>query len=796
MSAAFIAALGLAAIAPSGPAREIAVEPQPLDRAVLELALQLDVSLGGEVAACGRTSRGLRGVFTAAKAFDRLTRRAPCRVVRLDAQTFFVRIATLPRVPAPPPRRPALNTPAAPSVAEVVVTGERSTQALSGYTGSAALLDQVDLGGPGRRDLSALTRDVALLETTNLGPGRDKLFLRGLSDSAYTGSAQSTVAVYLDDLPIAYNAPDPDLRLADVDRVEVLAGPQGALFGAGSIGGVVRIVARQPDLRAFGGSVEVGGSATTHGGLGSDAEAVINAPLVPDRLAVRVVGYREDDPGYIDDTGLDARDVNDVRREGVRASALLRLSDAWSATATFAYQDIDSAGAQYVLGGSVPLTRATRVAEPQDNDFGVISVSADGHTSFGSLKLSAAYVRHTSDTVYDASDSLALFAPALSGAAAYDETHRRELAFAEAVATSAPGGRASWTLGAFVAHSTDAARERLDLAPAAGVPVFREDRLDQFDEAALFGEAAYRVAGPFTVRAGLRVFRSTITTTARDQDPALQAGVRGFAGSAVTLDAVPKVAFEYRASPRLFAYVSFSSGYRPASFNTSGPIGQTFEDGGPEPRRVAADAARTYEAGIKWTGPRSAFASVEVFYTDWLDVQSDQYSAFRLPVTVNIGDAVVPGLEASGRWPLSAGVSVHGSLLLDDPHRVHDGDITGLAPGGSELPGVAPVSAALGLDWRRELLGLTAEASARARYVGRSRLTFNPVAGGEMGGYVDAAVELSVARGRWSVDATLENLADVRADTFAFGDPFTARGVRQSTPLRPRTLSFTLRRSF
>ncbi|MFH7396949.1 TonB-dependent receptor plug domain-containing protein, partial [Pseudomonas syringae group genomosp. 7] len=78
---------------------------------------------------------------------------------------------------------------------------------------------------------------VAGLTTTNLGPGRDKILLRGLSDGAFTGQTQSIVALYLDEVPITYNAPDPDLRLADLERVEVMRGPQGTLYGGGTIGG-------------------------------------------------------------------------------------------------------------------------------------------------------------------------------------------------------------------------------------------------------------------------------------------------------------------------------------------------------------------------------------------------------------------------------------------------------------------------------------------------------------------------------------------------------------------------------
>src|SRR5204863_9521688 len=98
--------------------------------------------------------------------------------------------------------------------------------------------------------------------TANLGPGRDKLLIRGLSDGAFTGRARSTVSTYLDDAPINYNAPDPDLRLVDIERIEVVRGPQGALYGSGSIAGIYRIVTRKPDLEKIEGGVAATASDT------------------------------------------------------------------------------------------------------------------------------------------------------------------------------------------------------------------------------------------------------------------------------------------------------------------------------------------------------------------------------------------------------------------------------------------------------------------------------------------------------------------------------------------------------
>ncbi len=104
------------------------------------------------------------------------------------------------------------------------------------------------IGRSGVTGMQGLDSLVSGMTVTNLGPGRNKILLRGISDGVFTGLTQSTVGLYLDLTPITYSAPDPDLKLIDIDRVEVLRGPQGTLYGTGPIGGVVRIVTRRPEL--------------------------------------------------------------------------------------------------------------------------------------------------------------------------------------------------------------------------------------------------------------------------------------------------------------------------------------------------------------------------------------------------------------------------------------------------------------------------------------------------------------------------------------------------------------------
>src|SRR5205823_587441 len=174
------------------------------------------------------------------------------------------------------------------------------------------------------------------------------------------------VGLYLDDVPITYNAPDPDLRLADIDRVEVLRGPQGTLYGSGSIGGIVRIVTARPDLSRVLGEVSVEGMATQHGAPSYGLEAMANLPVAAGRAAIRAVVYSDERGGYIDNPVLHLKNVNYSRRVGGRIAALADLPDGWTIEAGVAHQSIATADSQYTQGSGGPLTRGASVREPHD----------------------------------------------------------------------------------------------------------------------------------------------------------------------------------------------------------------------------------------------------------------------------------------------------------------------------------------------------------------------------------------------------------------------------------------------
>jgi iron complex outermembrane receptor protein len=216
-----------------------AAHARPLEQALVVFGRQAGVSVGlRDPGRCGPTSRAVVGTYTAATALGRLLPGARCDFVALDAHAFSI----VPRSGPVPAERPAPAT-APPNDAEtsevlldVVVTTTRRPSLVSQTPASISVVQSGSLGAGRAEGLSDLAPEFAGVTVTNLGPGRNKVLVRGLSDGAFTGRTQSTVGLYLDDIPITYNTPDPDLRLVDVERVELMRGPQGPLYGVGSMG--------------------------------------------------------------------------------------------------------------------------------------------------------------------------------------------------------------------------------------------------------------------------------------------------------------------------------------------------------------------------------------------------------------------------------------------------------------------------------------------------------------------------------------------------------------------------------
>ena len=773
--------------------RNFDVPASRLTEALIGFALQADVSIGAAgLGGCGPRSPGVSGRLAPAVALRRLLEGTGCTYRSPRAGSFQV----LPAPPQPALRAlvptgaaPALQAPPA-VIDEIILTAPKLSGSANRAPYALSVVSGADLEAERSRGAGDLALQTAGLTVTNLGAGWDKIFLRGLSDGAFTGRTQATVGTYLDDYRINFDAPDPDLLLTDIEDVEVLRGPQGTLYGSGSIGGIYRIVTRKPELDRFAGSVSVSGALTRSGAPSASAEGMVNVPLMRDKIGFRVVAYDEVSGGYLDNPRLGLSNVNQTQRSGVRAALKLRLGDRWTATLSGLYQGITAADAQYTDTKSSSFVRTTALTEPRDNDFANLGLTVEGLTSWGRVTSATALLNHSLSSRYDATASLPAFgAPTSTTAGVFDSTEHKETLVEEVDLAALPGRRLQWLAGLFLATGDEQLTSGIAALPSQA-RLYRELRKDGLKEGALYGELTYGLTSKIKLTAGLRAFdfrRTTRSTVQGSGAPA--AGV----GEADSQGVAPKLVAEYAASSSVLVYVQLAEGYRPAGFSTEGLPGEDPPGSGPL-RRFGADELWNYEAGVKASLLAARLKlQAAVYQVHWRNLQTDQILPSGLPYTVNIGDARNSGVEVEAALRVDRRLIVRANLSLNNA-RLNRLNPAFQAPvDEAPLPGVAKVSANASADYSVPLArGYEAVFAANVQRVGDSALTFAPQTPQQSSDYTTIRLSAGLNADRWRAGLYLDNPANAAGDTFGYGNPFSFRSSAQRTPQRPLTVGLTV----
>ena len=232
---------------------------------------------------------------------------------------------------------------------EVLVTATKRVASVQDLPFSVNAQTEADIQRANATTLEDLSRNVAGLSIQNLGPGQSQVSIRGVSAGEVRRDqpgVKEQVGVYLDETVISVSLFTPDLDLFDLNRVETLRGPQGTLFGSGSIGGTVRFITKQPHMEEVEGLVEANLNTVDDGSEGGHLKGAINIPM-GDTAAVRLVGYGTQYPGYVDALGEGGSvkdDVNEGERNGLRATLLWEPTDTLSITPRIVYQEIETDG--------------------------------------------------------------------------------------------------------------------------------------------------------------------------------------------------------------------------------------------------------------------------------------------------------------------------------------------------------------------------------------------------------------------------------------------------------------------
>ena len=755
----------------------VAIAAGRLDTALATLARQTGSAIGSAEPDLRRIAvPAVAGRLTAAAALDRLLRATPFAVRDLGGGVYRIVRRPIPRPraariePVRPLPIPVGNDAPPP---EIVVTASKRTLSQLRFPGAITVLRP----GGGQRvgDAAGDTLDAALASTpivqgTALGAGRNKLFIRGVADSSFTGPTQSTTNVYFGEVPVAYNGPDPGLSLYDMDRVEVLEGPQGTLYGAGAIGGIIRLVPHAVDLTRVAAEVSGGVSGTRGGAAGGDIAAMVNVPLVDAAMGLRAVAYRVRDGGYIADVARGLRDVNTVTTSGGRFDLRMRPGAGWTIDTGVVRQAVSAPDLQYAERGAPPLSRASLLAQPFDQHYTLGRVVIDKIWGNGLHLVSATGVmRRDSDGRFDATRR-----NRPSVRIAYDTTERSRLFSHETRVSRTSDDGAGWLVGVSFLQARDA-YERMYGPP---------DRLrdivgvsNRTIDAALFGEAGMRVTPRLTVTLGGRLTRQR-TDGEPIAGPRSNAFVRGRGVTRVD----PTVAASWRVAPDIAAYARIQSGFRTGGITVAPGIGRVAD--------LRPDTIRVAELGIRKErrGATGVAGSAGVSIADWRHVQADLVDRTGFPFTTNLGDSRVRGLEADVNWIPVVGLRGDLALFVNDARLSDVAAPRGRSP-GVRLPNTPPFAMAAGLAYTGEIgTGRAVGFDAAWRYVGRSTVGTQAPFDVAQGGYGSAQIGGSVTDGRVRVTVSVENVFDVTGDRFAGGNPFAQAMRNEYTPLRPRTV--------
>lgn len=266
------------------------------------------------------------------------------------------------------------------AIEEIVVTSRFREQTVQDIPASMAVLGGGDLAEQGIQSVRDLASFVPSLNVQDRGPGRNEISIRGIGRSVFQQDisvSPANIGLYLDDVPVnVLQGNQLDVRSFDLNRVEVLRGPQGTLFGEGAQGGALRYFTNDPDLREFSGSFEGDFTSFDGGDDGFGGRIMVNVPLAEDSVGLRLVANRTVVPGYIDNVADDAADTNDYEANNFRAVLLAEPNDKLGIRLMAQFEDAEQ-GAFATANGDpddLTLTGASTAGSFIDDEYGLYSL--------------------------------------------------------------------------------------------------------------------------------------------------------------------------------------------------------------------------------------------------------------------------------------------------------------------------------------------------------------------------------------------------------------------------------------
>ena len=627
------------------------------------------------------------------------------------------------------------------AIEEVIVTATYRKSSLMDTSMSISALDQSVIDEMGARDMSDVYRQIPGLNMSGTTTGANRYTIRGVSSqtgTSFQNYTLATVGVYLDDTPVT-SATGPAAQMSgnmfDINRVEVLKGPQGTLFGEGSQGGTIRYLYNQPQAESFEVATRLGASQMGHSSDDSHRiDAMVNVPIVEGVLALRATGFDARTAGFIDNLTPPQKDFNPQETTGGRLALKYTPNEWLSLTGTGYFVDASTEGDSralrpYEIGDLPPFPGKPPRSQDELKLYSLLAELSFGWADFTSatsyMDRDRASLSGLSRTTFGIYDSFAAFSfflvdptspvplDGMNMQAAVNDFAFQTERFVQEFRLVSAAGRLSWTAGLFYKDGKDRTDGLARLSPAPGREQFSEqineffltpvnNHTDRLTEYAAFGEMSFDITDTLTLTAGARVSR-------------LEQEIGVGEDTAATEDTPwsPKVVLSWFPNDDLLLYASYTTGFRPGNVNQPMAFYIEQNEAARDLALAAGDAAlaadfqyeldrsvdhltyngdeiSSYEAGMKttWLDGRMQFIA-SAYYMDWedmiqfyIDPDPIRVRGGRFVYNDNAGSALSTGIEAELNMALTDRLRLR---LSGDFNKSELGSTTSAGEEGSRL---------------------------------------------------------------------------------------------------------------
>ena len=646
-------------------------------------------------------------------------------------------------------------------------------------------------------------------------PGVSEVVIRGIAATTYHEQGQTTVGYYLNEVPLVepgFPIGIPDVDTFDLDRVEVLRGPQGTLFGSSTLGGLVNYVVKTADTSKLdaAASALIGSTKNASHDLNYAGKVMINVPIIQDKLAVRVMALQRYDAGYLDNPGIGVKGSNDFRTRGLRGSVVFTPTETTKITYLSAYQNTKLDDQTY-LDLTNPYIRITPRAEPQKTRFWLNTLRLDQELGFANFSVFGSVDKKTNATLFTYPYAYVTGVTTGAAAAYSPGTANANIKTAEARLASSGTGPFKWLIGASYLHAKKFSYDQIFqagaaayinanpalfggfsgsvLAPGDRIYGYRANSLNE--DFGVFGELSFKPVETLEFTVGGRYYDTKAAASVTNQAGALggyPGGYRGVdsSGSVVQKEDgfTPKATIAFRPTSHFMAYATYSRGFRVGGINPNAGLLPTI------PTSYQSDKVDNYEAGVKFSAlDNRLLIDATVFNIDWKNIQARLFgpAPSYYSFVTNAGSANIVGVEFAGTVKFTKALSLSSNFTYQDAALTtflpDTFAVGGGYAAGSTLPGSSKWSVASNLNlYLADVPGAPSFEIAH-RYISKAPVAFGNDA--TRGGFNVFDLRAGYTIG-WNV--RLLGFVNNALDKFGIlNAPFTSQFTPAGSIIRPRT---------